>query len=133
MSGLRGDLGALARMADGLRYMPEVAERAAARSADALTASFRASFDARTAPDGAPFRSTKDGRTPSLVASGRVRDRIRFEAIGRKLRVSLASVPYARYLIRFGFLPRGGEPLPARWKATIDDAIKTELAEAGAR
>jgi hypothetical protein len=99
-----------------------VAIETAKRSSQQLTAALTGSFDGgRTAYDEQrPLGST--GNKLDLVVTGRVRGLLRFvHDGGTKLRASLMAVPYFRYLIRFGILPRGGDPLPSKWRQVLDE------------
>lgn len=120
----------LAELRAELAKLPRVGERAASLAAGRLTADYQASFAARTGPNGEPFSPTVKGTTPSLRKSGRLFSQVRFVQAGTQLRVSLAAVPYAKYQIKRGILPRGGAPVPARWKAILDTAGSDAIREA---
>jgi hypothetical protein len=117
----------LRSFAKGLKALPkQIAIETAERSAAGLTAALTSSFDAgQTAYDEQrPLGIAGDKLT--LVQTGRVRSLLRFvHDGGTRLRASLMAVRYARYLIRFGLLPRGGDPLPPKWAQLLDTNTKT--------
>jgi hypothetical protein len=134
VSGVSGSAGdprgwtriSLKDFAKGLKALPRsVAIATAKRSAAGLTRALTSSFDAgRTAYDEArPLGAA--GNEVSLVQTGRTRGLLRFVYDGgTRLRASLMALRYVRYIIRFGILPRGGDPIPRHWKRQLDDNMK---------
>lgn len=118
-----GDLRAFAK---GLQAMPRtVAIETARRSSADLTTALTSSFDGgRTAYD-EPRPLGSRGNKLDLVQTGRTRSMLRFvHDGGTRLRASLMAIPWARYLVRFGILPRGGDPIPAKWRQLLDANTK---------
>jgi len=116
----------LRSFAKGLRRLPRnIAIETARRSAAGLTTALTGSFDAgRTAYDDQRPLGSK-GQQVTLKQTGRTRSLLRFvHDGGTRLRASLMAIPYAKYLIRFGLLPRGGDPLPAKWSQLLDANTK---------
>ncbi len=110
-----------------IRRLPEVQMRVAERAAPALNAHVLAAFDAGITVYGTARPTGKDGRRLSLFESGAMRGQLRFIPRGTHLRCRLG-VPYAKYNIRFGILPRGGQALPALWEQTIKRIADEEIA-----
>lgn len=106
-----------------LLRLPEVAARVAQRSAVTLSAFAQASYDARMGVYDVPFGGGLD-----LHESGKLRAlALRYTAIGTKIRASVGALPYAKFLIKYGILPRGGGKLPTKWNEAIVDIAKREL------
>lgn len=106
-----------------LAKLPEVSARVAAKAAGELSAIAQASFDAGQGVDGQSFGGV------DLNESGRLRAQaLRYTAIGTKIRASVGSVPYAKYHIKRGILPRGGAALPTKFNAAIVAIANRELA-----
>jgi hypothetical protein len=110
-----------------LESMPSVGEAIAARVAPALSAAAQEAFDAGRTPFGGDFgASSVDGRTLDLNESGRLRaGAVAYHVEGRKVRASVGGVPYARYQLKRGFLPR---KLPAAWEQTVRAIAQQEIA-----
>ena len=101
---------------------PEVAARVAARVAPAFSQLAKQSFDAHQSPSGDPWPSGID-----LVESGSLREHAtKYESHGTKVRANVARPRYARYQLKYGFLPRSGA-LPASWDATVTRIADQEL------
>ena len=115
----------LAAMRARLAKLPEVAARVAQRGAPALSARARAAFDAGQGVEGQPFGGVDLNETGRLRAAA-----LEYTAIGTKIRASVGSVPYAKYHIKRGILPRGGAKLPAAWEAELVAIAQDELAQA---
>lgn len=114
-----------------LKLSPQLAARVAALSAPALAGLARASFAAQQNVYGDSFGTGAKGQPITLHKSGRLEAQaIRYEAVGTKIRSSVASLRYARYQIKRGFLPRGGGSLPTAWHHTIKRIAGEETAKA---
>lgn len=112
-----------------IESLPSVVEKVAVRSAAELTTLARASFDARQSVYGDPFPPGVD-----LYESGKLRElAVQYAPLGTRIRASVASVRYAKYKIKHGILPRGGQALPASFDAAIGEAATDELAIAMAK
>lgn len=111
-----------------LRASKVIAARVATRVAARLSELAQESFDAGQSVYGTSFEG-KHGSL-DLKESGRLRGKaLRYEAHGTKVRCSVASVPYARYLIKHGILPRTGT-LPSKWSDEITRIANDEIAKA---
>lgn len=116
--------GALDELRRQLAQLPAVGSKVAADVAPQITDLARASFDAGLTPFGTPMGAT-------LNRSGRLRSQaVNYQATGRLVRASVGAVPYARYQLKHGYLPRGGGPIPQSWADTIDRAAQAELTKA---
>ena len=111
--------------ANTLRSLPETRMAVAQRAAPILSAQLVGSFDAgQTVYGGA---RPKGRRGPlRLVKTGALRGNLRFIPRGTRLQCSLG-FSYARFLIKFGILPRGGAALPAAWEQAIKDVANAEV------
>lgn len=104
-----------------LAKMPQIAARVATAVAPQFSELAAQAFDGRRSPYGTPWAGNV-----TLNQSGRLRSAaLAFRASGSKIRSTVASVPYARYHIWRGILPRGGAALPPNW----DAAIRAEAAK----
>jgi hypothetical protein len=117
---------ALRQMREQLRRLPEMQSAVATKAAPEITSQAVASFDAGTSVYGDPRPPKQDGSTMTLHKTGALRAGIKFEPVGTKMRCVL-SVKYARYKIKFGILPRGGQALPTQWEATITKVAADEF------
>lgn len=107
-----------------LAKLPQIAARVATGVAPRFHALAQQAFDARRSPYGSAW-----GGNVTLTRSGRLRAAaLSFSATGTKVRSSVASVPYARYHIWRGILPRGGAALPPAWGAAIREVAAKEFA-----
>lgn len=102
--------------------LPQVQERIARRAADEFSRMARTDFEAQRTASGDPW---KGKRRVTLKRSGKLEAKAtRYEATGTRVRASVASVPYARYQLKRGFLPRG---LPAKWAARVREIATEEI------
>lgn len=119
---------ALADLRKSLLALPEVSTRIAQRGAEAFTALAQADFAGRHSPYGDPWGDGRDGKPLTLDKSGKLRAQaIRYVAQGRAIRCSLG-VPYARYQLKHGLLPKAGK-LPAAWNDALAKIANEELAK----
>jgi hypothetical protein len=119
----------LASVRQRLIELPEVTQEIARRAAPRITELAQQAFDAQTSPYGDPWAAGKDGKDVDLNESGALREKaIRYEAQGRGIRVSVASVKHAKYQLRFGILPAKGS-IPAAWEAEIAKIAEEVLQE----
>lgn len=109
-----------------LSRLPEVQMAVAEKAAAALNAFVIQAFDAGVTVYGGARPTGKDGRRLSLIESGAMRNQLRFIPRGTYLRCRLG-VPYAKYNIRFGILPRGGQALPSLWEQAIKRIAQNEI------
>lgn len=109
-----------------LANLPEVRARIAARAADRFGELAREAFDAKVSVNGDAFGKRADGKPMTLVKSGRLRaDAINYDSFGTRVRASVGSVPYGKYQLKHGILPRS---LPEQWDAELDAIAGEELA-----
>ena len=128
MSGLRGNINKLSQISSAIRKLPvRVAQRTAEQAAPAITARARTSFAAGETAYGDTRREGVDGRTLSLQRTGAFFATLRFVAIGTRVRAALGTA-YAKYLMRFGVLPRGGGRMPLAWSNDITKIARAEIA-----
>lgn len=110
----------LRTLKDRLSRLPQVAARIAERAAEIFSASAAADMAAKESIRGVPYPKGvtlyKTGRLAKLAA--------RYQAIGNKIRASVSSVPYAKFNLRFGFLPR---TLPSEWSDSVSELAREEL------
>lgn len=119
-----------------LQRLPGVMTRVAPRVAAEFSDLARTAFESRRSVYGAPFTSPTQGAI-DLRESGALGSRAtRYTASGTTVRASVASVRYARYQLKHGFLPAKGR-LPQAWKdrieAIIAEEIDREMAKVGGR
>lgn len=117
-----------------LQALPRVAAvKVAQRASASLTAALTGSFDSGlTAYDEARPLGSR-GNQLTLRKTDRLRGLLRMVYDGgTRLRVAL-TVPYARYQIRFGVLPRGGDAMPARWSRLLERDTNAVLNEEAAQ
>lgn len=126
--GLRGNIGTLRQLRNGLEALPaQLAVAVAADVAPALTRAARASYDAGEDVYGNPRPTSvakgKEGNLLTLVESGATRDGLRFVADGTRVRVPLPT-RWAKYLIgKFRILPIGDRSeIPFRWRVLIRES-----------
>lgn len=107
-----------------LREMPRVAaQKAAALAAPALTDAMRATFDEGADAYGVGWRPGAEGQRVTLKETGALANRVRYTAIGTKIRMLLA-VPYAKYQVgRRPIAPRPGDPLPPSYVQALKSAV----------
>jgi hypothetical protein len=124
----------LRAVAKGLRALPRVAGvKVARRAAASLTGALTGSFDAGLTAYDEPRPLGSRGNQLTLRQTGRIRSLLRLVYDGStKLRAAL-STPYARYLIRYGLLPRGGDAMPGKWSRLLErdtnDVLTAEAAK----
>lgn len=113
-----------------LRAMPiRLGREVAAKAAPALTGFAQTAFDAGQTVYGDARPAGVDGQLLTLHLSGKLQSAIKFVSIGTIVRAVLG-VPYARYNIRFGILPRGGAVMPTAWSEHIADLVHAEALRA---
>lgn len=111
-----------------LGRLPQLAARVAAKAAPRLAQRAQSAFDARTSPYGMPWGTGSDGRPITLRQSGALRAAaLGYRAVATKIRSTVTSVRYAKYHIRRGILPRGGQALPAAWEGDIRQMAVAEF------
>jgi len=119
----------LNRIAKRLRAVPLNLGRAVAKiAAPAITDDAQASFAAGETVYGDARPDGKSGPL-TLEKSGRLRGGIKFVSIGSIMRAAL-TVPYARFMIKYGILPRGGAEMPTAWREHIADLTHAEALKA---
>ncbi len=110
----------LRTLKDRLSRLPMAAARIAVRAAELFSASALADMQARKSIRGEPYPTGitlhKTGRLARLASA--------YQAIGNKVRASVSSVPYAKFNLRFGFLPR---TLPSAWSDSVSALAREEL------
>lgn len=124
----------LRAVAKELQKLPRTAGvKVAQRASVSLTGALTGSFDAgQTAYDEARPLGSR-GNKLTLRQTGRIRGMLRMvHDGGTRLRVVLAT-SYARYLIRFGLLPRGGDAMPRKWSRLLERDTGAVLDEEAAR
>lgn len=113
-----------------LASLPGVGNRIASRVADTFTRSARSNLASGRSVYGKPFESRKTGKALTLRKSGRMLDvAASFVAIGRIIRSTIAAVPYARYYVRDGILPRSAL-LPQSWEKDATTIAREEIERA---
>lgn len=117
---------ALAQMRRSIARLPEMQQAVARGAAPAVTELAVASFDAGVSVFGDAREPLKDGGARTLKKSGALRAMVNFRAQGTKVRCTL-SLPYARFHIKHGILPRGGGAIPQSWNATITRIAEREF------
>lgn len=105
--------------------LPSVAERVARRAAAEFRKLAKADFDAGRTPDGDAWKPGKDGKRVTLKKSGRLEKKATdYEASGRHVRATVTTVPYARFQLRRGYMPR---TLPAAWATRLRELARQEI------
>jgi hypothetical protein len=123
---LTGDISSITSFATALRRLPAVvAIKVAAAAAPALTEAARVTFDASEDAYGGSWVLREDGNRATLKKSGTLSSRLRYVAVGTRLRVALGT-SYAKYVLgRRPALPRPGAPLPASYIDVLKRAVET--------
>lgn len=125
------DFSQLKRLSKTLKSLgtsTRLAQKVAAGVAPDLTGRARASFEGgQTAYD--TVRPPGKSGAVSLRKTGKLFSTLLFVAIGTRVRAVLG-VPYARYLLKFGILPRGGSKLPSAWVQAIKERAGAEIQKA---
>lgn len=108
-----------------------VAIKVASAAAPALTETANATFNAGENAYGGTWEIRQDGTRATLKKSGALSSKIRYVAIGTKLRVALG-VRYAKYVVgKRPVFPRQGAPLPVEYSKTLErvtaEVIRQEL------
>ncbi len=129
---MKGDLSKLKNLAKAVKDLPKTVKQDVARqAAPDLTGKAQAAFDSGVTVYGDIRPAGEDGLPVSLHKSGKLESGLNFKSVGTIVRAVLA-VPYAKYNIRFGILPRGGAKLPVSWSDAlediVDDTIRSSLA-----
>jgi hypothetical protein len=124
----------LRAFAKGLRALPRVAAvKVAQRAAASLTGALTGSFDSGLTAYDEPRPLGSRGNRLTLRQTGRLRSLLRMVYDGStRLRAAL-TVPYARYQIRFGVLPRGGDAMPAKWSRLLERDTGAVIGEEAAK
>lgn len=118
--------------AASLRELPKtLAIKVATAAAPALTDAANATFNAGQDAYGVSWDPLEDGSKATLRKSGALAGKIRYVAVGTRLRLALG-VAHAKYVIgRRPVYPKQGEPLPAAYTAALksatDAVIRAEL------
>ncbi len=113
----------LATFSANLRRLPRVvAQKVALAAAPKLTDAVMATFNASQSADGTPWQPGADGQRVTLQKSGALASKIRYVAVGTRLRVALG-VAHAKYQVgRRPLFPKQGDPLPASYVKVLEDA-----------
>ncbi len=116
-------IASLAAFSAGLRALPRVvAQKVALAAAPALTEAVLATFNASAEADGTPWQPLATGERATLRKSGSLAGKIRYVAIGTRLRVALG-VAHAKYQVgRRPLFPKQGDPLPPAYVKALQDA-----------
>lgn len=102
--------------------LPGVAAVVAPKVAARLSELAQVAFDSQTSVYGKPYAGNTD-----LVETGRLRAQaVKYVAVGTRVRAAVGAVPWARYQLRYGFMPLSGR-LPVAWSDDIDRLITEEL------
>jgi hypothetical protein len=117
----------LRQLADQLARLPSVAAEVARKASSPLTALLKRAHASGVTVYGDARPSGHHGPV-DLDETGAVKSRLAFKVVGTQLFVVLP-MPYARFLIRFGLLPRGGDPRPAEWDRIIDEIATKAIRE----
>lgn len=105
----------------GLKVLPRVAAvKVAQRASVSLTGALTGSFDAGLTAYDEPRPLGLDGKHLTLVKTRRIRDLLRMVYDGSITLRAALSTAYAKYLIRFGLLPRGGDAMPRKWSRLLE-------------
>lgn len=116
------DLRSVARRIDNL---VDASVAVAAKVSPTLTRMIRAARAAGQTVYGDPRPEGHHGAV-TLHKTGALDAMLAFQAIGSATRVAL-TLPYAKYLIKFGILPRGGSARPVEWDKAIDKVAVAEI------
>ncbi len=114
----------LGKLSADLRRLPTVvAQKAAAAAAPALTDAARSTFDAGEDPYGATWAIREDGTRATLRDSGALSSKVRYVAIGTRIRLALG-VAYAKYVVgRRPVFPKQGATLPKAYSDALQGAV----------
>lgn len=105
--------------------LPEVRAKIAKRVAEEFSKLARQDFDARTTPDGEPWKAGKGGKPVAHNRTGRLeRAATAYTSNGRRIRASVGGVPYARYQRPGDFMPRR---LPVEWAERVRQIAREEI------
>lgn len=116
MSGVKGDLSKLSRIAKALPTTV-IAQRVAAKASPAITARVQRTFLASERADGTGWAPGRDGRTITLRRSGALFAKVQFVSTGTRMRAVLG-VPWAKYQLGKRPVFPGGR-IPADWSGDI--------------
>lgn len=119
----------LGRLVEALRSLPSVTAVVAARAAVRLSELAQEAFDEKRSVYGDPYPEGREAPI-DLFESGALQQRaVGYRSAGRRVSASVSALRYARYLIKYGFMPRGGAQLPPAWDAEIRRIAEEELAK----
>ncbi len=105
--------------------MPDVMLRVAPRVAADFSGLAQRAYGASQSVYGVPFNGP--GGMLDLTETGALRQRAaRYSAAGTTVKASVASVRYAKYQLKHGFLPMRGR-LPQAWRDRIDAIVREEI------
>jgi hypothetical protein len=129
-SGLRGDLSSLGNFSKSLKTMPFWLGREAARfAAPAITQAAHETFDRGRDPYGVTWQESRKGESVDLNETGALRNFVEYKSIGTLLRIALG-VSYAKYQIgKRKVFPTQGSPLPVSYRAALDNAVQSAVAQ----
>ena len=119
----------LQQIAAAMRGLPRtLAIDAAKKVAPDLTEKATTAFDAGVTVYG---DARPDGKTGpvTLHKTGALEAGLKFTSVGTRVRAVL-TVPYAKFNVRFGILPRGGSVMPTAWSESIDGIITAAIKSA---
>lgn len=119
----------LAEVRKRLLSLPSVASTIATKGAAEFSRLAQADFAAHESPYGDPWGEGRDGKPLSLDKSGRLKaNAIKYVATGTTIRVTLGAVPYAKYQIKHGILPKPGA-IPDAWNQALVKIANDELSK----
>ena len=120
----------LAKMVEALRSLPSVTAVVAARASERLSELAQESFSAQRSVYGDAYGEGSRGDAIDLRETGALEKRaVGYRSAGRRVYASVSSIKYARFLIKYGYMPRGGAKLPPVWDAEIRRIAEEELAK----
>lgn len=120
-----GNLNDLRALRNRIASLPQVQTRIAKRTAEELSKLARQDFDAQRTASGQAWKPSKSGRRVTLKKTGTLESKATgYTAIGTRVRASVASVRYARFQLKRGFLPRR---LPAAWAEPVRAIASDEI------
>ena len=111
----------LRTLKDALTRLPAASARVARAAAAEFSDRARAAIARRESVNGESFPAGVTlNKTGALAAVA-----TRYEPIGNRVRASVGSLRYAKFQLRYGFLPRA---LPSAWADWLRDEARAELA-----